>query len=224
MVLQANSNKLHTAVVSPCLVTGVSPSVTHSSPLTFADLMHVCKALGSGWMVGAGVNQTSFVDVNELAKLYVSLVQDAISLLRAGPRSDNSSDIYNGAANGKADDKRLDAWGPQAYYFTPNIEMSWQEFMAKHIVPALKKYEAPFLKSETIKQLSKTELTDLIFSRFGGVVGAELWSHHIAEGFTVNMRIRATRAEKLLGVKWSGGDAGIEEAVKHYLQRDMASV
>lgn len=228
IVRSANTELLHTAIVSPPYVTGLSSSKTHPAPLTFPDIFHVIKTLGAGVTVAEGTNRTTFVHVRELAKLYVSLVENALGRL-AKPSDDDYKTPESGEEEKEEEpvhggDGDVAVWGPEAYYFAANLEISFHDLMGDILLPAIKKHEKgepSILKSSSeIKQVPIQTVVDAVLGRLGGVDGAELWSSHIADGFGVNMRIRGTRAEKALGITWQGGDAGLEEAVAGFLDRD----
>ncbi|KAK3324528.1 hypothetical protein B0T19DRAFT_231973 [Cercophora scortea] len=206
LVLAANSPQLHTALVSPCFVAGVSPSQTHPTPLVYPDWLGVMEAVGGGLVIAEGANRTSFVDVKHLAGLYVRLVGDALSQLR-----EEGSRPFTTAEG-------VQIWGPRAYYFGVNGEMTLRELMEDHMVPSLEKHGVPWLKTKEIQEVSLDRITEAIFARLGGVEGAELWSSHLAEAFGVNMRVKGTRAEKALGYVWDGsGDSGIGESLAVFL-------
>ncbi|KAK3312249.1 hypothetical protein B0H66DRAFT_644513 [Apodospora peruviana] len=212
---------LHTAIVSPSFITGISPSAKRPTPLIFPDWLHVVKTLGSGLVVNGGLNRSTFVDVRQLARLYVCLVGDGLERLSSASKANGQ---HEKNATGTTSDV-VETWGPRAYYFAASLEVSMREFMTDILLPALKKHGAPYIKSTTdLKNLRGTNTAaDIIMERHGAGLGAELWSGHIAEGFGVNMRVRGTRAEKVFeGFRWQegkefGGDAGIDEAVGLFL-------
>ncbi|KAH6658709.1 hypothetical protein BKA67DRAFT_656856 [Truncatella angustata] len=205
IVLEANTALLHSAIVSPGFVTGVSPSSTHPTPLTFPDWLYVVKALDSGVTISKGVNRISFVDVKELGRLYTALVGDALKRLQGGQYGT----------------EEIAVWGPKSYYFGKNLEVSAREFMIVHLIPALKKYGAPYPSSEEVKEATTKTILRVIMERLGlaGDVNAERSNSYRADVLGVNMRITGTRATKALGFAWADGDAGIDEAVRAFLRR-----
>lgn len=200
IILSANTDLVHTAVVSPTLVVGISPSKSHATPLSFPHMFHVIKELGAGFLINEGRNLTCFVDANSVAGLYVRLVEDALGKI-AGTRG--------------SPEPGMRAWGPQAYYFASNVEMSQRDFMDM-VVAELKRQNVSFLHSTEVKQVSHQEVADAVFKLFSGVVGPEVWAAHVGEMFGVNMRCRGSRAEKVFGFDWTtaGADAGIVESVR----------
>ncbi|KAK3986069.1 hypothetical protein QBC44DRAFT_311671 [Cladorrhinum sp. PSN332] len=202
-VQQANSETLHTAIVSPCFVIGKSPSRKHRVPITFPDWHHVTRSVGSAWTIGPGANLTTFVDTVHLAQLYLLLVKDALSVIL----SQHSV--------------RNEVWGPEAYYFAEGIEISIREFTEREVVPALMRNEAAkgwiAKEGNKIKELELDWVVNSILTRLGGTEGADLWSRHIAEGFGTSMRIRGSRAREYLG--WEAGEGvDLDEAVEAYVQ------
>ena len=202
LVTEANTDLLHTAMVAPAVVTGVSPSVTHPTPLIFPDLLQVVKALNSGFTISKGINRIGFVEVKELGRLYTALVSDA--LIRIG------GEPYNVA--------KVDVWGPKAYYFGQNMEASMKEFMSGHLLPALQKYGAPFARSDEIRNVTFDTVLDAILERLGPGAKASSNSWR-AIVYGANMRVRGTRAREALGFEWAGDDAGIADAVGTFLRR-----
>jgi hypothetical protein len=199
LILSASSTKLGTAIVAPPFVMGSSPSRRHPAPSIMPDLMHVIRYKGKCFIVGDGLNEISFVDVYQLAKLYCRLVQDAIESLE-----------------GRRDEKRLGAqerrqhiWGPKAYFFPPRfVTMKANDFV-KVIGMVLSEYHPRFLDlprdqtqldSSEVAKLSAQELTQIIAIRHHGTSG-DVWSRGIAQGFGANTKIRGERASKYLYCK-----------------------
>lgn len=205
IVLGASTSLLHTAIVSPSWVMGISPSITHPTPITLPDLLQVVKGLGSGVIISKGINRLSFVHVKELARLYVALVDDALNRLRTGQHDDMAS---------------LEAWGPKAYYFGANMETSFLELMRDHVLPALKTYEAPYPLSDEINQITLAEALESVMERLGDDAKPDQNRWRV-EQYAVPMRARGTRAEEVLNLQWAGGDAGISEAIRLFLQLEM---
>ncbi|KAM7183546.1 hypothetical protein V8F33_013518 [Rhypophila sp. PSN 637] len=217
---------LHTALVSPTFVSGISPSSKRPTPLIFPDWIHVIKTLGAGATINGGKNRTTFVEVKKLARLYTLLVADALSRLSSTSPATSKSEV--------------ETWGPKGYYFAASLEIPFDKFMSDIFLPALKKHGASYLKDEgEIKDLPSTKIAaDMIATRHVGEPGAEIWSSHIAEGFGINMRVRGSRAEKVFGgqgFSWAdadgksikfdsdkqtgyGNDAALEESVQVFLE------
>jgi hypothetical protein len=190
---------------------GASASASHPAPLVCPDWLYVARRLGGGFVVGEGTNVMAFVHVRELAALYAALVADALAGLEArGPPT----------SSGEAGARAVETWGPRAYYFARGLEVTTARFMEAHLVPALRRHGAPWAQAEGTQAVTLERATELVLERLGGVEGAELWSGHIAEGLAANMRLTCSRAERALGVGFSeGGDAGIDEGIKTFLER-----
>lgn len=211
---------LHTAIVSPTFVAGISPSVKRPTPLVFPAWLHVIKNLGTGVTVNGGQNKTNFVDVNKLAELYVLLTGDALE------------QIASSSATPKGPTTKLDTWGPKAYYFGASLEVTFHKLMADIFLPALKKSGAPYFDSDTpkIKDMDDVEkIVAMTKTLYAAQPGGEIWASHIAEGFAVDMRARGSRAEQVFkdkGFKWMGEgdaqDAGLAEAVKVFVELEKA--
>ncbi|KAM7207854.1 hypothetical protein V8F20_001896 [Naviculisporaceae sp. PSN 640] len=216
---------LHTALVSPTFVSGISPSRKRPTPLIFPDWLHVIETLGAGVTINGGRNVTTFVEVKKLARLYVHLVEDALERLSSPSSSAAPDGLF------------LETWGPKAYYFAASLEIPFHALTADILLPALKKHGASYMTGEEgpkITDLSSTKpAAELIAKRHVGEPGAEIWSAHIAEGFGINMRVRGSRAEKAFGLKgfrWvdgsdtivfskeAGNDADLEESVRVFLK------
>lgn len=182
-----DNRNVFTAIVSPSFVVGKSPSVTHKPPIIFPDMVHVIREAGGVFTVATGENKTTFVDTEDLARLYLLLVHDALRLL----------EDQDAAPDGEM-------WGERAYYFADSIELSFRETMSGHLGPVLRKH-TDWIITEEVAQLSLEKVVGSILGRVqnAGVdfEGANLWSRHIAEGFGTAMRVRGSRARKYLGWK-----------------------
>lgn len=196
-VAAANTYTLHTAIVSPPFVVGRSPSRAHAVPTTFPDWMHVIRGLGGVFVVEAGENITGFADTESLAGLYLALLNDALDIIK-GKKS-----------------VREEVWGPRAYYFVSDLEVSFREFNEKWLLPSLKRCGGDALVGDgQVKSVVVDKVVDLILGRLGSGLAANIRSRDIAEGFGTSMRIRGTRAKKFLGYHGVEGLPGLEDAVK----------
>jgi hypothetical protein len=196
------------------MVMGLSPSKTHPCPLTFPDYLWMVEKLGCGYTIDQGLNQTSFIHVNEVADLYAHLFSSALRELGVSSESHHPSPATN-------QEIAVEIWGSKAYYFAAGSTMSWKDFMGRHILPSLQKHNAGFLNSfasETLKAISISEATASIKERVGSFEGADVYSRHIADSMGTSMRTKASRAEKAFGWK-AGEELGIAEAVESYLRR-----
>ncbi|KAK4450272.1 hypothetical protein QBC34DRAFT_461650 [Podospora aff. communis PSN243] len=200
-VFAAASATLHTAIVSPTFVVGRSPSRTHTAPITFPYILRTVRDVGGGFVSGEGKNMTGFVDNQVLAEIYVALVADALRIIKGG-------------------DVNAEVWGPRAYYFASSLELSFREFVEDYLLPSLKRCGGEnLLRNDEIKEIAQEDLTAMVIGSLGGIEA--LWSRHIAEGFGTAMRVRASRAQKYLGVDVKGkGLPGLDDAVRATL-RDL---
>ncbi|KAM7221235.1 hypothetical protein V8F06_003410 [Rhypophila decipiens] len=214
---------LHTALVSPTTVVGVSPSLKHPTPMVFPDWLHVVKTLGAGVTVNGGKNKTNFVHVKTVAKLYVLLAADGLA------RTLSKETIADASS-------KPETWGPKAYYFAGSLELSFHDFMAEFLLPALKEYGAAapsYFDSNTNTTPKFQDLPDvdkiaaIIGPRYASFPGGDIYTQVIAGAFAINMRAKGSRAEQVFedkGFKWAGveeGDAkdqGIAEAVKAFCE------
>lgn len=212
VVLEANSNFVNTAIVSPPLIVGLSPSPLHRTPLTFPDTIAVVKALKAGFIVGKGANRVCYAEVDHLAQLFILLVQDALNKLGVAAASVKT--------NPQSGSELVPTWGPEAYYFLSTAEMAFEEFMTKHLVPAIEKAAPDMLTSPTTtKAVSVDEILEIVKARLGGSLEAAVWSRHIAEGMATAMRIRGSRAEKVFGFN-PAGPIDLDACVAEFLKKE----
>jgi hypothetical protein len=214
IVLGATSNTLKTALVSPVMVMGLSPSKTHPWPLTFPDYLWIVEKLGCGYTIDKGLNLTSFIHVHQVAQLYSHILSSALQDLCVSPPPLLSSPTT-------AQETVVEMWGLKAYYFASGSAIPWKDFLGGHILPSLRRHNAEFLTSSTseaLKEISISEATAIIKERVGNFEGADVYSKHIADSIGASMRARASRAEKKFG--WQASDElGIDEAVESYLSQ-----
>lgn len=203
----ANSKFVNTAVVSPPFIVGLSPSPTHPTPLTFPDVFHIIKSVRAGFIVGKGANRVCFVEVEDLAQLFLHLTKDALHRLG----------VPGMETNARPGDDAIRPWGPDAYYYLSTVELAFEQFMAQHLLPAIEKASPEVLVPPTaIKTLSIDEITEMVKVRLSGVLEAELWSRYIAEGMGTAMRVRGSRAERIFGLKPTGA-IELDECVSVFL-------
>lgn len=204
LVLSSNTATIHTALVSPGYVTGVSPSKSHLAPLLYPDLFDILRRLGAGFAIDGGNNRISFVEVNHLAAFYICLIKDALQRL-------SDADARPGD---------LPIWGPQAYYFAANSEHSAREFV-QNVVRNVRGQSTALNLSDETKHVSHDEVAKIIKERVGDSPIADLWGGYIANAFSVNMRAKGTRAERVFGWEWRGND-GVAESARSYLDRNFS--
>ncbi|KAH7092164.1 hypothetical protein FB567DRAFT_614001 [Paraphoma chrysanthemicola] len=109
------SSTVNISIVSPSVVYGLSSSTGNPVPITVRDIVAAVNKLSMGFVLGQGNNILGYIDIEDLADIYVRLVDDAVK----GPAQH---------------DPRL--WGPQAYYFANGEEISFATYM-KELVGVL---------------------------------------------------------------------------------------
>ncbi|KAK0750133.1 hypothetical protein B0T18DRAFT_408308 [Schizothecium vesticola] len=193
---------VHTAIVSPSFVVGRSPRHTHAAPIIFPYLLGAMQRAGGAFVIDQGRNKSSFVDNGELARVYVALLEDAVRILTSGAAP------------------RPEVWGPEGYYFASGLEVEWRGFVEGYLVPALRRCGGGVLAPEGkgTREMEMGEVVQMMRGMIGDGETAGVWSQHIAEGFGTAMRVRATRAERELGVKVGTGLEGLDDAVRVTLE------
>ncbi|KAL8289114.1 hypothetical protein RB597_000949 [Gaeumannomyces tritici] len=206
-------NTLRTAIIAPPDVFGLAPGAKRRTPLLLGYVVDVARRVGGAFRVGPGDNILALVDVRHLARLYASLVGDA--LRRLGRASQGAAAA---AVEGVVDaGSGLEMWGPKAYYFIETQELTWRELMGDMVVPALKRHgDEAFAAWDRgqFEVISLEEVKSHIMARFGGLEGAEVWSGHVAENMAVTMRTRGSRAAALFGLRPEDATLDIERDIK----------
>ncbi|UPK92485.1 hypothetical protein LCI18_003420 [Fusarium solani-melongenae] len=205
LVLSSNTANLRTALISPGYVIGVSPSKSHPLPSSYPDLFRVLRQLGTGFFIGEGNARISLVETGLLAALYVRLVGDALQRISRADVQDNNTS----------------AWGPQAYYFAANTEYSIRDFIQIAFQAMRAQGGSVLTISDEMKSVSREEVVKLVEERINDSPYADVWADFIAKMYSVNMRVKGTRAEKMLGFKWEGND-GVAESVRSYLNTNFS--
>ncbi|KAK5654297.1 hypothetical protein OQA88_7474 [Cercophora sp. LCS_1] len=185
---------LHTAIISPTFVLGVSPSTRHKTPIIFPYLWAVLKDIGLFTVGGSGgENGTGVADTGKLAGLYVRLVENALK--------------------GNVDEG---VWG---WYWGNTWDGTFIEFLAM-VKSVLEDVEEKgdegsevlerVVGGGEIADISVEKAIELMVKNMGG---EEMYCRHIAEGFGLAMKVGADRARKVLGYDMAGLD-GFGEAVR----------
>lgn len=153
------------------------------------------RRAGGAFVVDQGRNMSGFIDNDELARVYVALVEDALA---------------SGAP------PRKEVWGPEGYFFASGVEVEWRGFVEGWLVPAVRRCGGGGLMPEGkgTREMEMGEVVRMMEGMIGEGGEADVWSRHIAEGFGTAMRVRATRAERELGVRLGEGLDGLDEAVR----------
>ncbi|KAI1858038.1 uncharacterized protein JN550_012931 [Neoarthrinium moseri] len=208
-IVRDAASDVNVAIVSPGFVGGMSPSIEHPTPITTPALFLTARAFKSGWQIAQGENTHAWIHVADLARMYLLLVNDAI---------DNLTGQTSVAAP-------FDIWGPEAYYFGTGEDISFAKFMA-HLAPVLK--DTGVIKNTEIKSVSVTEaarasIAGEDYDPDAPPPALDSWAMHIAIMYGINMRLGASRMQKL-GWKPERGSVieTFAEVVSEYLQLEKA--
>ncbi|KAL0943387.1 nucleoside-diphosphate-sugar epimerase [Colletotrichum truncatum] len=194
---------VNVAIVSPGFVGGMSPSIEHSTPITMPAIFLTARAFKSGWHIAEGENTHAWIDVSDLARMYLVLVGKAI--------------------DGASESEPFDIWGPDAYYFGTSEDISFGKFM-KHLVPVLKEnnvIETTDIKSVSVIEAARASIAGSDYDPDAPPPPPDTWAMHIAIMYGINMRVRASRMEKL---GWKAEKGSIvdtfPQVVAEYLKRE----
>ncbi|KAF6825228.1 nucleoside-diphosphate-sugar epimerase [Colletotrichum musicola] len=171
---------VNVAIVSPGFVGGMSPSIEHPTPITTPALFMTARAFKSGWQIAQGENTHAWIDVSDLAGIYLVLVGKAI----------------NGASS---ESEPFDIWGPKAYYFGTSEDISFAKFM-EGLVPVLKEHgviQSTEVKSVSVVEAARASIAGSDYDPDAPPPPPDTWAMHIAIMYGINMRIGATRMQKL---------------------------
>ncbi|ROV89480.1 hypothetical protein VPNG_10159 [Cytospora leucostoma] len=177
---------VNVAIVSPGFVAGISPSIEHPTPITTPALVTTARAFSCGFQIAQGENTHAWIHVLDLARIFTTLVDDALATLGGTPIERPG---------------QLPLWGPDAYYFGTGEDVPFADFM-KNLVPVL--HEQGVISSHEIESVNVTEAARISLAGPGGEYDPDAappppdsWAMHIAIMYGVNMRIRASRIERL---------------------------
>lgn len=168
-------------------VAGVSPSIEHPFPLATGAYILTTQAFDSGFEVNHGINRMAEVDVLDLARAYLILVNNAVEALQDG------TDVPSEPAG-------FPLWGKQAYYWVVGQIVPFHDRMSE-IVPSLHKLGV--ISRQEIKTMSQLDLVRTIVS--GGkeydpdapLPPADSWMLHLGVGLSSHMCVKSSRMEKL---------------------------
>lgn len=209
------SPDVNVAIVSPGFVSGMSPSIEHPTPITTPALVTTARAFNSGFLIAQGENSASWIHVLDLARIFMVLVDDALAAL-AGKPVERPAQV-------------LPLWGPEAYYFGTGENISFGDFM-RGLVPVL--HEHGVIASTEVKSVNVTEAARISLAGPGGEYDADApppppdsWAMHISIMYGVNMRIHASRMQRL-GWKPEMGSVvdTFRDIVPGYLSRETKTV
>lgn len=144
----------------------------------------------------------------DLANMFLILVNDALASVQQGQESK--------------------LWGPEAYYFGVGDNIAFADFM-KALVPVLHQHgviASPDIMSVDVVQAARISLAGpgKEYDPLAPSPPPDSWAMHIAIMYGVNMRIRASRMEKL-GWKAEMGSVveTFPEVIAEYLRLEKES-
>lgn len=209
-IVRDASADVNVAIISPGFVGGMSPSIEHPTPITTPAIFLTSRAFRSGFQIAQGENTHAWIDVSDLAKMYIVLVDHAIAGL-------------NGTAS---DSVPFDIWGPDAYYFGTSEDISFNKFIS-HLAPVLKDQgviESTEIKSVSVTEAARASIAGTDYDPDAPPPALDSWAMHIAIMYGINMRVRASRMEKL---SWKPEKGSIVESfpevVAEYLKLEKAN-
>lgn len=212
-IVRGAASDVNVAIISPGFVGGLSPSIEHPTPITTPAILTTAKAFGSGFQIAQGENASAWIHVDDLANMFLILVDDALAALAA----------LAGGPVARAQELQL--WGPEAYYFGVEDNIVFADFM-KALTPVL--VEQGVVESGDIRSVNVTEAARISLAGPGKEYDplappppADSWAMHIAIMYGVNMRLRGSKMEKL-GWKAEKGSVmrALPEVVSKFLQME----
>lgn len=209
-IVRDAASDVNVAIISPGFVGGLSPSIEHPTPITTPALFLTARAFKSGFQIAQGENKHAWIHVYDLAKMFIVLVDNAImNLLGNTPAT-----------------VPFEVWGPEAYYFGTSEDVSFGKFITD-LAPVLK--ENGVITSTDIKSVSVTEAAraSVAGSDYDPDVpppAPDSWAIHIAIMYGINMRLRASRIQKL-GWKAEKGSIAesFTEVVARFVEQEKAN-
>jgi hypothetical protein len=200
-IVQDASSEINVAIISPGGVFGLSPSIEHPTPITTPGFLLTARALKSGFQVAEGQNRSSWIHVLDIAKMYLTLIDFALS--------------------GTSTAEGLELWGPEAYYFGAAEEIIFADLMAA-LVPVF--YEHGVIQSTEIKScdvelIARASLGGEGYDADSPPPPADSWAMHIAIMYGVNMRLQASRM-RILG--WKAERGPIANTFKDVISTHLA--
>lgn len=154
------------------------------------------KFLSSGFTVKEGRNIFDYVHVMDLARLYMLLLSHAIEPKESSPT----------------------VWGPRAYYFGGDRELSFADYM-KAMVVILQKNGV--VKTDNIKQLGTTDDAAKAVAETDEAPPPDSWAAHIGIVFGCNMRVKASRG---LALGWKPQEPFMTETLEEVVEKWLGSL
>ncbi|KAK6852018.1 hypothetical protein PG995_012143 [Apiospora arundinis] len=189
VVLSAAAH-VNVAIISPGGVTGISPSVAHSLPISTPALFQCVRAFDSTFVIGQGENAMGMVHVQDLARMYMVLVDNAVATLTGSNKTTTTNTT----------EPPFPLWGEKAYYFGSAVDSLYRRDWMTGITPLLVMHGV--IGSDEVKSVSTAEVARRVL--FGDDYDPDAppppldsWATHIANGFGANLRVRASKMRKL---------------------------
>ncbi|TVY84156.1 hypothetical protein LSUE1_G001655 [Lachnellula suecica] len=196
----AGSPDVNVAIISPTIVYGLSPSPIHPFPLTLPEILKSVRGLSSGFSISSGKNLQAYVHVMDLARLYLILLSHALGQPHASIEPQ----------------PELEIWGPEAYYFGEQEELSFGEFMGL-LIPVLKKHGE--VRSDDIREVDFNAVAEAMGVTDGPPV-PDSRALQFAIMFGTNMRVRSSRARAL---GWKPQESGVAGTLDEFLGKYLES-
>lgn len=134
-IIRAAADSVSIAIISPTVVYGLSASMDNPAPITLRDIVATVKALGTGFTLSQGKNILAYIHVNDLARIYVALLADALK---------------------DANDSNAALWGLDAYYMASCEELSFADYMQALVKELSRK---GFITKDAIRRLDDRSAT-----------------------------------------------------------------
>lgn len=159
----------------------------HPFPLSTAAYIFTSRAFDSGFEVNNGINRISEVDVLDLARTYLILVNNAVDTLKSG------ADVPSEPAG-------FPLWGKTAYYWAVGQIIPFHDRMSE-LIPSLHKLGV--ISRKEIQTMSQLDLVRTIVA--GGkeydpdapLPPADSWMLHLGVGLSSHMCVRGSRMARL---------------------------
>ncbi|ETS85655.1 hypothetical protein PFICI_03680 [Pestalotiopsis fici W106-1] len=208
-IVRDGASDVNVAIVSPGFVGGMSPSIEHPTPITTPAIFLTARAFKSGWQIDQGENIHAWIDVSDLAKIFIILVDKATAELA-----------------GTAVSAPFPLWGPEAYYFGVGENISFADFM-QGLAPVLKDQGvigSAEIKSVSVTEAARASIAGSDYDPDAPPPALDSWAMHIAIMYGINMRLKPSRAEQL---GWKADKGSVVESfpqvVAEFLKNEKAS-
>lgn len=203
---------VNVAIIAPGGVGGMSPSVSHPTPISMAAIFSTARAFGSGFQVSEGANCIGMIDARDLARMYRILLDDAVATLEGKDTSSSPPPFA--------------LWGPRAYYFgAAEDSVSWATLQAT-LAPLLQQHGVvgrADVASASVADIARRAIAGDAYDPDAPPPPADSWAMHIAYGFGANLRVRASRMRRLGWVpRHVPVAAGYDVVVPHYIRLEKA--